>query len=87
MKRKSGFILQTIGDDVFAVAVTPEAAGIGSMIKLNPTAATIFSLLEGDCTEADCVAALMERYDVTEEIATRDARAFLARLAEAGLLA
>ena len=87
MKRKPGFIMQTIGNEVYAVAVTPKAAGVGSMIKLNPTAATLFALLENDCTEEDCVAALVEKYDVSEEIAARDARAFLTRLSEVGLLA
>lgn len=87
MKRKPGFMLQKIGKDVFAVAVSTEAAGIGSMIKLNPTAATLFSLLENECTEAECVAALIEKYDVTEEVALHDTRAFLARLAEVGILA
>ena len=32
MKRKDGFILQTIGEDTFAVALTPVSAAVGSMI-------------------------------------------------------
>ena len=87
MKRKQGFVLQTVGGDTYAVAVTAEAAGVGSMIKLNPTATTLFSLLEKETDEATLTAALMQQYDVTEEVAARDVTAFLLRLKEADLLA
>ena len=86
MKRKPGFILETVGDDTYAVAVTKEAAGVGSMIRLNPTAATLFALLETETDEATLTAALAEQYDVTEEIAARDVAAFLHGLREANLL-
>ncbi len=86
MKRKPGFILETVGNDTYAVAVTKEAAGIGSMIRLNPTAATLFALLETDTDEGTLIAALAEKYDVTEEVAARDLAAFLAGLREADLL-
>ena len=87
MKRKDGFILQTIGADTFAVAVTPAAATVGSMVKLNPTAAYLFELLEKEHTEAECVDAILARYDIDRAIAERDVRLFLTRLGEAGLLA
>ncbi len=86
MKRKPGFILETVGDDVYAVAVTKEAAGIGSMIRLNPTAATLFALLETDTDEEALIAALVAKYDVTAEVAARDVAAFLGGLREAKLL-
>ena len=87
MKRKDGFILQTIGEDTFAVAVTPAAATVGSMVKLNPTAAYLFELLETERTEEDCVAAILDRYGIDPAIAARDVHIFLTRLKEAGLLA
>ena len=87
MKRKDGFVLQTIGEDTFAVALTPASAAVGSMIKLNRTAALLFDLLEKECTEEDCVNALTARYGVAREVAERDVAAFLAGLSEAGLLA
>ncbi len=86
MKRKPGFILETVGNDTYAVATTKEAAGIGSMIRLNPTAATLFTLLETETDEAALTSALAEKYDVTEEVAARDVAAFLVGLREADLL-
>lgn len=87
MKRKDGFILQTVGADTFAVAVTPAAARLGSMIKLNPTAAYLFELLEQEHTEEECVAAILTRYGIPREVAERDVHLFLTKLSEAGLLA
>ena len=86
MKRKPGFILETVGGDTYAVAVTKEAASLGSMIRLNPTAATLFSLLETETDEPALIAALIAKYDVSEEMAKRDVAAFLAGLREADLL-
>lgn len=86
MKRKQGFVLQTVGGDTYAVAVTAEAAGIGSMVKLNATAATLFSLLEDDVESEALVEALVEKYEVTREVAERDVAAFLQALGEAKLL-
>ncbi|MBQ2719647.1 MAG: PqqD family protein [Clostridia bacterium] len=86
MKRRSGFVLETVGGDTYAVAVTAEAAGVGSMVKLNPTAATLFALLETETDTEALVAALMEKYEVTKEVAERDVAAFVAALGEAKLL-
>ena len=42
MTRIPGFVLQAVEEDTFAVAVTPEASAVGTMIKLNSTAAFLF---------------------------------------------
>lgn len=87
MKRKDGFVLQKVGDDTFAVAVTPAAARVGSMVKLNPTAAYLFDYLEAERTEEDCIGAITARYGIDRATAERDVRAFLSGLKGAGLLA
>ena len=86
MKRFPGFILQAVEEETFAVAVTPEATAIGTMIKLNSTAAFLFDLLETEHTENECVAALSAHFSVTAETAKRDVHAFLEALKSAGLL-
>ena len=87
MKRKDGFVLQKIGDETYAVAVTPESAAVGSMIRLNPTGAFLFAFLEADRTEEECVTALTSHYEIDPVTAAADVRRFLAGLGEAGLLA
>ena len=87
MKRIDGFVLQTVDEDTFAVAVTPEAAAIGNMIKLNSTAAFLFDLLETEHTEKECAEALAAQFSVDAATAERDVHAFLAALDGAKLLA
>ena len=87
MKRMDGFVLQTIGKDTYAVAVTPESAKIGSMIRLNGTGAFLFRFLEEERTEEECVQALLDTYEITREVAAADVARFLAGLREAKLLA
>lgn len=87
MKRKPGFILQAIGEETYAVAVTPASAKVGSMIRLNPTGAFLFALLEEEQTEESCLAALLERYETDPAVAKADLAAFLEGLREADLLA
>ena len=87
MKRRSGFVLQRIGEDTYAVAVTPESARVGSMVKLNATAALLFSLLEEEHTAEECALALTDAYDIDAETARRDVARFLTALREADLLA
>ncbi len=86
MKRQSGYVLQTIGGDVYAVAVTPTAGELGSMVKLNPTGAFLFEFLKDEHNEEECIAAMLEKYDLGEEQARCEIPAFLAALKEAGLL-
>ena len=71
MKRKAGFVLQKIGEESYAVAVTPEAAKVGSMIRLNPTGALLFAYLEEDRSEEECVLALLQNYEIDREVAAR----------------
>ena len=87
MKRIDGFVLQTVDEDTFAVAVTPEAAAIGNMIKLNTTAAFLFDFLEVERTEAECAEALAAQFPVDAATAARDVHAFLEALKGARLLA
>ncbi|MBO7293198.1 MAG: PqqD family protein, partial [Clostridia bacterium] len=82
-----GFILQKIGEETYAVAVTPASAEVGSMVRLNPTGAFLFALLEEEQTEESCLAALLERYEIDPEVARADLAAFLRGLREADLLA
>ena len=86
MKRIPGFVLQAVEEDTFAVAVTPEASAVGTMIKLNSTAAFLFDFLEVEHTEEDCTKALSANFSVEAATAARDVHAFLEAMKAAGLL-
>ena len=54
---------------------------------LNPVAIKVFSLLDGSHSVDSIVAAVTEEFDVSDEQAARDVRAFLGELQSNGLLA
>ncbi len=86
MKIKDGFRLAHIGKDTYAVAATPEAAALGSMVKLNESALFLWRLLERERSEEELLSALELEYEIDEETAKRDFSPFLEQLRGAGLI-
>ncbi len=87
MKIKSGFILREVAGSYLVVAVGSRVKQFNGMINLNETGAFLWKLLEKGTTEEEAVAAMLGAYDVDEEIAKADVKAFIAKLTEAGVLA
>ncbi len=56
------------------------------MISLNRTATVVWELAEAGCTLDDVVAALVGRFQVSEDAARQDAAAFLDDLCRRGVL-
>ena len=86
MKLKDGFILRTVAGET----VVLPAAGLTDfdmMITLNDTGKFLWERLTVGAEEADLVKALLEEYDVTEEVAAESVAAFVARLKELDFLA
>ena len=67
------------------VAVGDAVKSFNGVINVNETGAFLWKLLENDTTEEKLVTALLEEYDVDEELAKKDVNAFINKLAEAGL--
>lgn len=87
MKLKSGFVLEQVGGAYLAVAVGDRAEEFKVLIKLNSTGAFLWQrIAERDVTEDDLVAALLETYDVTPELAKRDVAGFIKTVSDGGLL-
>lgn len=86
MKIKDGYIVRKIGSKFYAVSAARAAEG-GGMIALNETGAFIWDLLKEDTTVENIAKALVERYEIDVETATRDTEAYLCMLKEAGALA
>ena len=72
-----------IGDDG-GLVVVPSAATVQ---VLNPVASSIYSMLDGKHSHDEIVAAVVAEYDVTEEVARKDLKNFLAGLKAKGMLA
>jgi len=86
MKLIEGFRLRPLGKEYI---VTPESVAqinFNKMISLNSSAAYLWKSVEGrEFTPEDLKRLLLDRYDVEEEIAGRDAEAIAQSWIEAGI--
>ena len=87
MKIKEGFILRKCANSEIVVPVGDNMATHKNvMITLSGSARLLWDELVKGCEEKDLVAKLLEEYDVSEEIASRDVALFVAKLRQAALL-
>ena len=86
MKLIEGFRLRPLGKEYI---VTPESVAqinFNKMISLNSSAAYLWKSVEGrEFTPEELKRLLLERYDVEEEVAGRDAEAIAQSWIEAGI--
>lgn len=88
MKIIEGFRLRKLGKEHIVVGEGLAQVNFNKMISLNESAAYLWQAVEGkDFTVADLTALLLERYDVSEEIAAKDAAALAQAWVEAGVVA
>lgn len=86
MKRSANFLMREVAGSWVVVPVGQAAREFSGMMRLNPTGRFLWELLEQEQTEGSLVAALLERYDVSEDVASKDVAAFLEKLRSAGAL-
>ncbi len=86
MKIKSGFILREVAGSFIVVAVGDAVKEFNGVINLNETGAFLWKQLQQGSDEEELTKALLNEYDVEEGIARADAKNFIAKLTEAGLV-
>lgn len=86
MKIKSGFILREVAGSYIVVAVGEAVKEFNGVINLNETGAFLWNELVKGATEQDLISALLNEYDVSEEIATEDVKTFVDNLKQANLI-
>ena len=86
MKIKEGFLLRQVGENHIVVPVGSQAVDFRCIITLNETGAFIWNKLQQACTADQLVSAMLEEYDVPQEVAEADVTAYVAALREKGLL-
>jgi len=86
MKLKDGFVLREVAGEHIVVPVGERVLDLNGMLTLNATARVLWEALATEQTEADLVTALTDRFEVSSEAAQTDVAAFVAALAERGLL-
>lgn len=86
MKIRSGFKLMKVGVQNLVVAVDERAEEFNGMIRLNPTGAFLWELLEKEAEKEELVAALLSEYEIDKETAETDVDRFLSILTDNGIL-
>lgn len=84
MKLKNGFVTHDMGGEQIMVA-TGDASFPG-LVRSNPTAAFIVDCLKQDTTKEAIVEAMLNKYDVTEQVAAADVDKILGKLRSVGAL-
>ena len=86
MKIKDGYILDSIGEQKIAVSIDDSNDKFSGIIKLNSVGAFLWELLLEETEEESLVKALTERYEISEDVAAKDAAVFLEKLEKNGIL-
>jgi hypothetical protein len=88
MKIIEGFRLRKLGKEHIVVGEGLAQVNFNKMVSLNDSAAYLWEAVAGkDFTVGTLTDLLLERYDVSEEIAARDAAALAKAWIEAGVVA
>jgi hypothetical protein len=88
MKIIEGFRLRKLGKEHIVVGEGLAQVNFNKMISLNSSAAYLWESVEGkDFSVEDLVSLLLDKYEVEEDIARRDAEALAKAWLEAGVIA
>lgn len=87
MKLKDGFMMRQLGDQHVVVPIGLQTNSFKGMIKLNDTAATLWTALsEEEQSENQLADLLVARFGIDQETALTDVQEFVAALAASDLL-
>lgn len=86
MKISNQFILRNVADEYLLIPVGEAALSLNGLIAMSESGALLFEKLKNGCTEEELVTALTSEYEVTEQVAKEDIKAFLAQMRELRIL-
>lgn len=79
-------ILREVAGEYILIPVGEMAMKVHGIINLTESGRLIWERLQEECQEEELVSVLRQEYEVDEETAVQDVRAFLKKLEDAGLL-
>lgn len=82
MKLKYDFIVREIGERYVAVAVGENAEDFHGIIKMNKSGKIILEMMKNEISKEELVAALMDKYEGTEEFFSGEVDKFVKSLAD-----
>ena len=86
MKLKDGFITHDSDGEQIMVAVGDAADKFHGLVRSNKTAAFIIDCLKHENTEEQIVDTIIEKYEVSRDVVTKDVRKIIAILRQIGAI-
>lgn len=86
MRVKEDFLLREVAGCYVVVPVGKATVDFNGMLNLNDTGAFLWEHLQKDTTKEELLKSMMETYEVTEELASKDIDNFIKKLEDAGVL-
>lgn len=83
MKIKNGFMLRNIAGNNLIIGVGEAAGVLNGVVTLNETGVFLWDLLVKGCEIEELILALMDEYEVSEQVATADVNSFVNKLVNA----
>ena len=85
MRIKEGFVLRQVADSYVVMNLGSEISFNG-MLTLNESGALLWNAISEGADADGLVTALLNEYDVSDEIAKKDVAAFIEKIKGAGIL-
>ncbi len=86
MKIKEGFIVRTVAGSNIVLPLGSQKVEFDGIMTINETGLFLWSLLEKGAEREELLDAILNEYEVTRELATRDVDRFIEKLSGAGIL-
>jgi hypothetical protein len=86
LKIKSGYILREIADTYIVVPVGERVISFKGMMTLNRSGAYIWECLKNEITYENLLQKILDKYEVSKEIAAEDLDEFLAKARVNGVI-
>lgn len=86
MKVKEGFVLRDVAGSAMVIAVGEASKSFQGMVRLNDTGKEIWKYVENGMSEEQIVAAMKEKYDVSEDKLKNDVHEMIQRMVKAGFV-
>ena len=83
---KQGFMLREVAGNFVVVAIGEASKKFNGVINLNESGAFLWKQLTKEVTKEQLLEALLNEYEVPEEIAKNDIEKFINKLKEADIL-
>lgn len=86
MKAKNGFVMRTILDEYMIMPTGTNIGVFDGTVVLNEVSAFLWEKLQQSTTREQLLAALLNEYEVSQEIAETDLDTVLEKFSQLGLL-